>query len=90
MGPAGVADAKCAFGGNLIIPVLQSHFRNTAVSVWPAEVKVAKWLKGTKDALARNALGPGEASKLAGRLSWANVHALGKLGRAMLLPVRQQ
>jgi hypothetical protein len=90
MGPEAIADMKCAFGSSLVVLGLDCSFRDAAAVVWPDEEKAAKWLAGIKCALDRGSFGPGEASKLLGRLSWANAYAFGKLGRAMLWPIRQQ
>ena len=77
----------------------------------PTKGKVTKWLKTIEGALVEKRLTPGDASKLAGRLSWGSshlfrpagrrwilcscvlhlcMHAVRKLGRAMLRPIYDQ
>jgi hypothetical protein len=90
MGAEAIADPKCDYGSSLVVLGLQFSYKASAVSIWPAEKSVEKWIAGIWAALGRNTLGPGEASKTVGRLSWANAHAFGRLGRAMLWPIRHQ
>ena len=56
----------------------------------PKECKVRKWVAAMRGSLAKGQLPPGEASKLAGRLSWASSKLFKKLGRAMLRPIHDQ
>jgi hypothetical protein len=56
----------------------------------PKESKVRKWVASMRATLAKEQLSPGEASKLAGRLSWASSKLFKKLGRAMLRPIHDQ
>ena len=69
MGPSAIADAKCTFGRSLVVLGLEVRFKGTAAAVWPDEVKAVKWLASIVAFLVSGILGPGEASKLLGRLS---------------------
>jgi len=61
-----------------------------ALKCKPSADKVAKWSVCICTALDTNVLSPGQASKLAGRLSWSCQHLFHKLGRAMLVPLFRQ
>ena len=52
--------------------------------------KCVKWMKQIEDALAKEHLDAGSASKLAGRLNFANQNLFRKLGRAMIKPIYAQ
>jgi hypothetical protein len=56
----------------------------------PSSKKASKWIVCIKAALQNERLSAGEASKLAGRLSWASSSLFKKLGRAMLRPIFDQ
>lgn len=56
----------------------------------PKRAKVTKWIAQLEEALHKEHLSPGDASKLAGKLSWACSKLFRKLGRAMLRPIHDQ
>ena len=56
----------------------------------PAEDKAKKWLRDRDTAISCRVLSPGDASKLAGRLSWDGSFMFKRLGRALLRPVFDQ
>ena len=74
------------------LQVLGLHFEAdiTCVSVRAADTKADAWPQCVENSLKVGRLSAGEASKLAGRLSFAAQHTFRKLGRAMLRPLFQQ
>jgi hypothetical protein len=68
------------------LQVLGLHFQgsNKGVCVQVTDDKAQKWLEDVDKALATGRLTPGDAAKLAGRLSFAAQHTFRRLGRAML------
>lgn len=60
------------------------------ISFWPSRVKVLRWSEDIKEALRSNTLSAGDASKLAGRLAFANQVIFKRIGRAMLRPIYAQ
>ena len=66
----------------VLVSVHHSHLR-----LQPEEQKAELWLQQLRDVLSANLLRPGEASKLAGRLSFAQQAVFGRVGRAQLRPL---
>ena len=90
LGKDAVAQGKLMCGMPLTILGLRLAVDQQGVSCWPSPDKVVKWCSTISAALSSNSLRPGEASKLAGALSWAGQHVFNRLGRAMLLPLYRQ
>jgi hypothetical protein len=53
----------------------------------PSEAKCREWAEQLRDCLRRGHLSSGEASKVAGRLSWAATWTWGQVGRAFVRPL---
>ena len=56
--------------------------------LFPEPCKVQKWAAGIRDALGKDLLSAGASQKLAGRLSWAQIHLFHKSDRALLCQFR--
>ena len=85
-----VSDKKLECGDELEILGLHVSFSLSGINLLPAPKKVRKWLFLIKQALDCGTLCAGQASKLAGALSWAGQHCFEKLGRAMSQPLFAQ
>lgn len=81
---------KVSFGESLCVLGVDVCVPSFGYSFAPADSKVEKWLIDIQSILANGALLPGEACKLAGRLSWACTKAFRAFGRAMLRPIFDQ
>ena len=90
LGGSAIADDKVAFGSSLTLLGVQITTTRKGYCCRPSSDKVAKWLDCIKEALSSNCLTPGQASKLAGRLSWSCQHLFNRLGRAKLGPLFRQ
>ena len=90
LGASAVADSKVGFGKKIVLLGVQVEAGKHGYKCKPSADKVAKWLVCIGVALDTNCLSPGQASKLAGRLSWSCQHLFHKLGRAMLGPLFRQ
>ena len=90
LGASAVADNKVACGKSLVLLGIHVKAGVHGYECKPSADKVAKWLVGIREALNTDSLSPGQASKLAGRLSWSSQHLFNKLGRAMLRPLFSQ
>ena len=90
LGKTAVQDKKVECGNELEVLGVWVAPNADGVECWPAPNKVKKWLAVIERALAEGKLSAGEASKLAGRLSWAGCRLFRKLGRAMLRPIFNQ
>ena len=90
LGPGAVSDKKLECGDELEILGLHVSFSLSGINLFPAPKKVRKWLFLIKQALDCGTLCAGQASKLAGVLSWAGQHCFERLGRAMLQPLFAQ
>lgn len=71
LGSTAVSDKKLGFGNPLCILGLVVQISPDGLKCAPSGDKVKKWLRIIRHALAVGRLTPGDASKLAGRLSWA-------------------
>ena len=87
LGPRAVSDRKLECGDALEILGLHVSFPLTGIHLFPAPKRVRKWVPLIKQALDAGKLCAGQASKLAGALSWAGQHCFERLGRAMLQPL---
>ena len=90
LGASAIADSKVAFGKKLVLLGVQVKAGRRGYKCKPSADKVSKWLACIRQALDTNSLSPGQASKLAGRLSWSCQHLFNKLGRAKLGPLFRQ
>ena len=90
LGPTSVADSKVECGSRLIILGVDIKAGKEKYTCMPSAEKVKKWIKSIEAALANNCLPPGDAGKLAGRLSWSCQHMFHRMGRAMLRPLFMQ
>ena len=90
LGRTAVQDKKVECGLQLEVLGVWIAPNADGVECWPAQNKVKKWLAVIDSAIANGFLSAGEASKLAGRLSWAGCKLFRKLGRAMLRPIFNQ
>ena len=71
LGPTAVADKKLEFGKKrLDILGVTIKLSRRGFSCRPTKRKVAKWCDSLQKALDEDRLRPGDASKLAGKLSW--------------------
>ena len=87
LGASSVANDKVECGPALVVlgvdvSMTQSHYVGK-----PAKKIVDKCLSSIAEALRTNVLTPGDAQKLAGRLSWANQFIFHRIGRSMLGPI---
>ena len=90
LGSGAIADSKVAFGSTLVLLGVQIKTGRKGYQCKPSGDKVIKWLACICAALEEDCLTPGQASKLAGRLSWSCQHLFNRLGRAMLRPLFRQ
>ena len=82
LGPDAVAPDKCDFGRSLCVLGVRFEMDPQGFRCLPDCSKARRWCVLLEKARAR--LPPGDASKLAGKLSWACSALFRKLGRAML------
>ena len=90
LGEDALAHDKLEHGMPLDILGLQFEASANGINVQVNEAKAQKWLRDIEQYLGGHKLSPGQASKLAGRLSFASQHTFKRLGRAMLRPMFQQ
>ena len=81
-----------SFGNELCILGIVVSVSSRGYRFAPADAKVLKWVAQIQAILEspRSVLLPGDASKLAGQLSWACTNAFRAFGRAMLRPLFDQ
>ena len=90
LGSCAIADKKLEWGMPLTILGLSISLNATGALFVPDRKKVAKWKYRIEAALSDCRLTCGQASKLAGALSWAASALFFRLGRAMLRPIFMQ
>ena len=90
LGPRAISDRKLECGDALEILGLHVSFSVSGIHLFPAPKKVRKWVFLIRQALDDGKLCAGQASKLAGALSWAGQRCFERLGRAMLQPLFSQ
>ena len=90
LGPTAVANDKLACGKKLDVLGVDIKMSSRGYKCRPKKKKAKKWVKIIQQSVAKRRLAPGEASKMAGRLSWGSSHLFRKLGRAMLRPLFDQ
>ena len=82
-----IAVHKCACGMPLTVLGIAIHILEEGLKLVPDREKCLKWSAQIRDALERGILTAGEASKLAGRLSWASSACFKRAGRTLLNPL---
>ena len=90
LGPDALATDKSEAGPNLCILGIDFSMSWRGLACRPAKRKVIKWVACINAVLKKRKLTPGEASKLAGRLSWCCSNMFRRIGRAMLRPIFDQ
>ena len=90
LGFTAIAAAKLNAGAPLDVLGLMISASPSSVFVQLTREKAVKWSARIMAARSRGTLHAGEASKFAGRLSFAAQHMFFRLGRAMLQPIFQQ
>ena len=73
LGPSAVADGKMACGKSLDILGIDIRLSRKGFKCTPQSRKVQKWMQKIRSALEAEKLTPGDASKLAGKLSWGSI-----------------
>ena len=90
LGHSSIAEAKLDYGRDLCILGIDVSTSLRGYQCQPSPDKVRKWLTAIDNALTSMKLPQGEASKLAGKLSWGCSALFRRFGRAMLRPVFDQ
>ena len=90
LGFTSVAQEKLQHGSTLVVLGVAVSIDVNGITLWPDETKRAKWGQQLVSALHENRLSQGDASKLAGRLSFAAQNIFRRLGRAMIRPIYRQ
>ena len=90
LGESAIAETKLEVGPAVTVLGIVFSCEATGVALWPSPDKLAKWRAKCADALASGTLTAGDASKLAGALSWANQCVWHRMGRCMLRPLFAQ
>ena len=90
LGPSAMQDRKMAWGPSIVILGLRVWSSASGFHVKPDDDKVKQWIAVIDGALRSGALTAGEASKMAGRLSWACCHVFERAGRSMVRPLFDQ
>ena len=90
LGNSAIASGKSEHGPCVVILGISVEIGERGFKLLPAPRKVRKWLTRIEEILDEDRLDPGEASKLAGRLSWACAQAFKQFGRANLRPLFDQ
>ena len=90
LGAGAASLKKLEWGASLCILGIEFEFAEHGFRCRPSKAKAQKWLRCVRGYLATGKMTAGEASKIAGRLSWAGAHMFRRLGRAMLRPIFDQ
>ena len=90
LGRSAVAANKLECGASLCILGVDIMLSFRGFHCKPAAAKVGQWICIIEEALGKERLPPGLASKLAGKLSWGVSKLFKRLGRAMLRPLFDQ
>ena len=90
LGASSVAERKLEAAMPLVVLGLQVMATEDGVDVQVSEEKAVQWSQSLEVAQATGLLASGDASKTAGRLSFAAQHTFARLGRAMLRPLFAQ
>ena len=89
-GKSAAADAKTESGSRLCVLGVDISISPRGFKCRPAAAKLIRWCRDIENALASGILWPGDASKMAGRLSWACSQMFKRFGRALLRPIHEQ
>ena len=90
LGASAIADSKLECGEGLTVLGVELTLSQHGCLYRPARSKAEKCMRVIRAALDEDVLRPGDAQKLAGRLSWSTQFLFRKLGRAMIRPIFQQ
>ena len=90
LGDSAVAADKLGFGASLGILGVDVSVRASGFVFRPMRDKVSEWLSALESAISLRKLRGGDASKLAGKLSWGCAHLFRRFGRAMIRPIFDQ
>ena len=90
LGKDAVAESKLECGMKLTILGIEISTSDVGCCCRPSPAKVVKWSRLINQYLRKQISEAGEASKLAGRLSWAAASVFNRIGRATLRPIFDQ
>ena len=90
LGRGSISGKKLLCGTCLVILGLEARLAATAFCCKPSGDKAIKWLARIEDAMNTRRLRAGDASKLAGALSWVASNLYERMGRGMLRPLFAQ
>ena len=90
LGTGSVADGKIESGVKLCILGVELELASNGFRGRPGREKIKKWCSRIDAALSSGLLAPGDAAKLAGRLSWGCSQLFRRFGRALLRPLFDQ
>ena len=90
LGPAAIADDKVECGRELTVLGIAISMQQDGFTFKPSPDKVRQWVRTMQEAVTKGTLMPGQAMKLAGKLSWGSTRMFKHYGRAMLRPVFDQ
>jgi len=90
LGETAICTKKLACGMPLVVLGVEITLSDQGATFEPSADKVRKWTLRIAKALKNDWLCAGDASKLAGALSWASQKIFRMLGRAMLRPIFKQ
>ena len=90
MGETAISKRKLECGNPLTVLGLTLELRRDDILCFLDEKKASKWIDALHTVQKEKKMAPGDASKMAGRLSFAAQHMYMKIGRAMLKPFFSQ
>ena len=90
LGQEAIQQRKLECGSQLEVLGVDISFCAEGVRMLPSRRKREKWIAKLAAVLEARILHPGEASKLSGALNWACQQAFKRMGRAVLVPIRNQ
>ena len=90
LGSSALAEEKMGVGITMEYLGICVHPSLNGISFWPSKAKITRWLLDIEKALSTGVLSSGDASKLVGRLAFANQVIFKRVGRAMLRPIYAQ
>jgi len=90
LGSSAIAERKLESGSPLCILGVDVLLSSAGMQCSPSKDKVQKWRHVIRSALEQKKMTAGQASKLAGGLSWATQNMFSRFGRAMLRPIFAQ
>ena len=90
LGATSLSDDKMGVGITMEYLGVCMHPTIDGISFWPSASKIARWKHDIEQALISGVFSAGDASKLVGRLAFANQIIFKRVGRAMLRPLYAQ